>query len=171
MQYSFDSWKHKSGTIPVSWDEHDYLDDIKWNMFYYPKWDPSVELYTKKYPKHAGHIHAERTPDKLFDVTKHFNLLNLSCRLVKYEPAMFFPWHSDLYKKYIKDNSIKDVDKIVRVMVFLHDSLPGQQLWIEDRMCYGPAGSWYSWTGSTPHMAANFCGHDRYVLQITGHIE
>ena len=53
-------------------------------------------------------------------------------------------------------------------MVFLHDPSPGHQLWIEDKFCNGPAGSWFSWKGPTKHMAANLGEVDRYVIQITG---
>jgi hypothetical protein len=56
----------------------------------------------------------------------------------------------------------------VRIIVLLNDGKPGQQLWIGDQLCVGSAGSWFSWTGSKEHMAANLSKSPRYVLQITG---
>ena len=55
-------------------------------------------------------------------------------------------------------------------MLFLHDPAPGHQLWIEDRYCIGPVGSWFAWQGATKHMAANLGETARYVIQITGKI-
>ena len=65
-------------------------------------------------------------------------------------------------------NKGAEVDRIVRVMIFLHSPQPGHQLWIEDKYCTGPAGTWFSWQGATKHMAANLGETDRYVIQITG---
>ena len=39
---------------------------------------------------------------------------------------------------------------------------------IGDKFCSGPKGSWFSWQGSTKHMAANLGETDRYVIQLTG---
>ena len=85
----------------------------------------------------------------------------------KYTPGLILPWHKDNYPTYAR-NKKADVDRIVRIMVFLHDPAPGHQLWIEDKFCTGPIGSWFSWHGATKHMAANLGEIDRYVIQITG---
>jgi ribosomal protein L21E len=52
--------------------------------------------------------------------------------------------------------------------MFLHDQIPGQQLWIEDKMYQGKAGFWVAWQGDCVHMAANLSDEERYVLQFTG---
>ena len=90
---------------------------------------------------------------------------------MKYPVGNILPWHRDNYPVYQKLNNVSDIENIVRIIVFLHDSQPGEQLWIGDKICQGPAGSWFAWSGSTEHMAANLSKKPRYVLQITGTTE
>ena len=96
-----------------------------------------------------------------------FNLDDSGYAFAKYTPGLILPWHKDNYPTYAR-NKKANVEEIVRIMVFLHDPAPGHQLWIEDRYCTGPAGTWFSWQGATKHMAANLGETDRYVIQITG---
>ena len=97
-----------------------------------------------------------------------FELDELVYSLSMYRPGMILPWHQDNYPTYSKNKQVQDPETVVRVMVLLHDSEPGHQLWIEDQFCAGVAGSWFSWQGRTRHMAANLGETNRYVLQITG---
>ena len=97
----------------------------------------------------------------------NFDLKELVYAFNKYPPGMILPWHKDNYPTYAKNKNATAND-IVRIMVFLHDPAPGHQLWIEDKFCNGPAGSWFSWKGPTKHMAANLGEVDRYVIQLTG---
>ena len=100
-------------------------------------------------------------------VLDYFDLQDSVYAFAKYTPGMILPWHRDNYPTYAKNKKAK-VEDIVRVMIFLHDQSPGHQLWIEDKMCNGDSGSWFSWQGATKHMAANLGETDRYVIQITG---
>ena len=52
--------------------------------------------------------------------------------------------------------------------MFLHEQKAGHQLWIQDKICTGPAGSYFGWGKDVEHMAANLGNEDRYILQITG---
>lgn len=73
-----------------------------------------------------------------------------------------------MFKTYIKRNDIAPEDKITRIIVFLHKPKAGHQLWIEDEICTGDAGSYFGWEQDTVHMAANLGSEMRYILQITG---
>ena len=95
-------------------------------------------------------------------------LSNTVVALTKMKVGQILPWHVDRCKTYISKNNIKDKTKIARIIVFLEDSKPGHQLWIEDQLCTGEAGSCFGWMFGTKHMAANLGEQDRYTLQITG---
>jgi len=84
-------------------------------------------------------------------------------------PGNFLPTHSDLYGYYAQKNNIKNIQNIVRIIIFLDDSVPGQLLVIDDN-CYTnyKKGDVAHWTGSTPHLTANLSEVNRYTLQITG---
>ena len=58
--------------------------------------------------------------------------------------------------------------KIIRIILFLHNQEPGQQLWIKNKLCVGLAGTYYGWGREVLHMAANLSVTNRYTLQITG---
>ena len=84
------------------------------------------------------------------------------------EVGQVLPWHKDGYVTFIKNKQVQDKNSIMRIIVFLQDSIPGHQLWIKDKICMGPAGSYFAWEGETEHMAANLGIEARYVLQLTG---
>ena len=73
-------------------------------------------------------------------------------------------------KVWTEDDAAKlvDQDEIIRIIVFLHEQKAGHQLWIEDKVCVGPAGSYFGWGKGIEHMAANLGSEDRYILQVTG---
>lgn len=169
MKYSFKDWKGQSGTIPVTWSESDYTEKTTWrshgnkNKGFTP-YGNGMEIYDTN----IGVL----IPDELLpvfdDIRNYFELDNLVCDLSKYTPGMILPWHHDDYPTYSRNMGVTDLNQIVRIIVFLHDPAPGHQLWIEDRLCNGVAGSWFAWTGQTTHMAANIGETDRYVVQLTG---
>ena len=64
--------------------------------------------------------------------------------------------------------TIDEQKEIIRIIVFLHEQKAGHQLWIEDKVCVGPAGSYFGWGKGIEHMAANLGSEDRYILQVTG---
>lgn len=93
---------------------------------------------------------------------------NMSLQLQKYLPGDYLPFHSDTYITYKKFYIIPKDHVIVRIILFLHDQQPGQQLWIKDRMYTGKAGDYIGWVDDSIHMAANLSNTNRYNLQITG---
>ena len=169
MKYSFKDWNHKTGTIPVLWQEHDYTHKTEWYRHENTGGFETTETNLQVYQNNIGVLIPKKILPVFKQVTEYFNLKDIVCDLSKYNPGMVLPWHTDDYPTYSKNMGIANLNRIARIIVFLHDSHPGHQLWIEDKFCSGPAGSWFSWTGYTKHMAANLGEQDRYVIQITGH--
>ncbi len=169
MEYTFNNWKNKTGTIPVTWKEHDYT-EVSWYQHNGSPGFDSNKQNLDPYKNNIGVLIPRTVPDVFEKVKNYFLLKDLVCDLSKYTPGMLLPWHWDTYPTYSKNMNIDNIENIVRIIVFLHDSQPGHQLWIEDKFCHGPAGSWFSWTGTTKHMAANLGESDRYVIQLTGHV-
>ena len=183
MKYDYSDWNDRSGTIPVKWQAKDYenlpwyrhpdvgekgftTDDKNLNIYGH-----QVGCYIPKFEKVGKGISIPDVTKNVFDhVLNHFDLDDLVYTFAKYKPSMILPWHNDNYPTYAKNKNAK-VEEIVRIMIFLHDPAPGHQLWIKDKYCTGKAGTWYSWQGSTKHMAANLGEIDRFVLQITGKIK
>lgn len=180
MKYEYSDWNGKTGTIPVKWTVDDY-ENLPWyrhpdvgkkgfttaeeNLNIYGN---QVGCYIPKFEKVGHGINIPNDVRAVFDhILDHFDLDDLVYTFAKYTPSMILPWHNDNYPTYAKNKNAKIVD-IVRIMVFLHDPAPGHQLWVEEKFCSGPAGTWFSWQGGTRHMAANLGECDRYVLQITG---
>jgi hypothetical protein len=178
-------WNLKQGQIAVTWSAADY-EGIRWIPL------PPLEAHetNKGFRAHDGayQIYGERisgwTPDfqqagvgtevpdavaRVFDPVRDlFGLDKMIYSLGRYSPGQILPWHRDLYPTYRDRNNIDDPERVVRIIVLLHDPAPGQQLWIQDQFCGGRAGSWFSWQGATSHMAANLSEQDRYMMQITG---
>tara|TARA_A100001015_G_scaffold165384_1_gene183832 strand:- start:25 stop:591 length:567 start_codon:yes stop_codon:yes gene_type:complete len=181
MKYSYSDWNNKQGTIPVGWQSKDYI-ELPW--YENPDKDQGFTTQKQNYdiykdrvgcliPKfeHVGKgIFIPEDVDKIFGyVLNYFDLDDPVYAFAKYKPGLILPWHKDNYPTYAR-NKKAEVENIARIMIFLHDPAPGHQLWIEDKFCSGPAGSWFSWHGATKHMAANLGETDRYVLQITGKV-
>jgi hypothetical protein len=168
MKYSYSDWNGKTGTIPVFWNKEHYL-----NAGWYRHPDRTHGFSTedtnyKIYGDNLG-VYIPKTLDSAFEQAfDFFNLDEIVFSLSMYKPGMILPWHRDNYPTYSKNKGIIEPEGIVRVMVFLEDSAPGHQLWIDNKMRSGPAGSWFAWQGRTKHMAANLGEVNRYVMQITG---
>lgn len=170
----FKNWNDQQGIIDTQWKstdyetlqftkrEHDYAE----NGMGFVTEKTNFSIYGKNISVFVGN--SFEMPDVLQKITALFDLDEIVSNVNMYNPGMILPWHQDSYVTYANNKKLKKIDGIVRVIVFLHDSLPGQQLWIGDRFCFGKAGSWFSWQGSQIHMAANLSMTDRYVLQITG---
>ena len=136
------------GHIPVIWKSEDYLE---------------LPESTVKHWEPYGTV-----PDVFWTVTNQFKLSMPIVGINLYKPGQIIPWHSDMYKHYKLENNIADDKQIVRIIVFLHDQMAGHQLWIEDQMCIGNAGTYYGWVDQQEHMAGNVGHENRYTLQITG---
>lgn len=179
MKISYKNWNHKSGHIPVRWQQDDY-ENQKWipnhdkrgystNKLNYDIYKERLGLHILSYEKQDQGIFIPNSMKLVFDyVPEMFDLKKVIYSFMKYPVGNILPWHVDNYPTYRKKNNVSNVESIVRIIVLLHDSTPGQQLWINDKMYCGPAGSWFAWEGSTEHMAANLSKEPRYVLQITG---
>lgn len=168
MKYSYSDWNKKKGNIPVFWSKEHYIDS-EW--YKHPDKTHGFSTDNDNYKIYGNNIgvYIPKKLDPIFEKTLNFFDLGESVyNLSMYKPGMILPWHHDNYPTYSKNKQIKNLETIVRVMVLLHDSEPGHQLWIEDRFCAGLAGSWFSWQGQIEHMAANLGNVNRYILQITG---
>lgn len=86
-------------------------------------------------------------------------------------PGDVLPLHRDRYKVYIEKNSIKNINDVIRCIVFLDDRKPGHFLEINGtNISDWKAGDWVSWKGDSMHLACNLGIESRYTLQITGQI-
>lgn len=151
--------------IKVFWNKKDYTKG-PWRI----NKAPTSRIVTKNL-KNYNNVKVfinNNVPEKFFKLTKKFKLKNMVLALNKMTPGQILPFHTDKFLTYCKRNNIKNKNKIKRIIVFLEDSKPGHQLWIENKFYSGTAGSYFSWTGNTSHMAANLGKKNRYTLQITG---
>ena len=179
MNYSYSDWNNKQGTVPVRWQAKDYV-DLPWyenpdKRHGFTTAEENYDIYKERigclipqFEEVGKGVFVPEHIDKIFGyLLDQFDLEDSVYAFAKYTPGLILPWHRDNYPTYAKNKKAK-VDEIVRIMVFLHHPAPGHQLWIEDRYCTGPMGSWFSWQGPTKHMAANLGEVSRYVIQITG---
>ena len=191
VQYSFRDWNKKHGTVPVTWSRDDYV-NIPWSPLetklvssdIQNKENPPFLTDSENFERYQGYFQignyvpdfekvsegsfVPEHVDKIFGPSvRSFDLDDLVYAFAKYVPGQILPWHQDAYPTYAR-NKGASLEEIVRIMIFLNDPAPGHQLWIEDKLCTGPAGSWFAWQGATKHMAANIGEEDRYVIQITG---
>ena len=168
MKYSYSDWNNKQGTIPIFWKKEHYVHSGWYRHPDKTHGFSTDDINYKIYGDNLG-VYIPETLDNVFEKTfEFFDLKELVFSLSMYDPGMILPWHQDNYPTYRKNKQIADPEQVVRVMVFLEDSQPGHQLWIEDKMCSGSAGSWFSWQGRKKHMACNVGESKRYVLQLTG---
>lgn len=98
----------------------------------------------------------------------HFK--NISAALNLFKPGQYLPYHVDLFERYKKVNNIVD-EQIVRVIVMLEDSHPGQISHVCDSTIGDwRAGDWFQWDAADYHTFYNLSLHNRYAVQITGTI-
>lgn len=156
-----------NGKIKVSWSKKDYSKG-SWRTNDDPYIGFSTNIKNKPRYNNINVFINNTVPKKFVEIAKKFKLNNTVVALNKMSPGQILPFHTDKYDTYCKRNQIKNKNKIVRIIVFLHETRPGHQLWIKDKICIGPAGSYFGWQGQVKHMAANLGEEDRYTLQITG---
>ena len=157
------------GTVSVNWTHKDYA-DLSYTQKNLIKSSTSVEIVDNTSPNQSNgaFICNENLPSVFTETAKTFGLADTVCAVSRMDPGQYLPFHKDKYPTYIQRNNIQDASKLLRIIVFLHDQKPGHQLWIEDAICMGPAGSYFGWHHNANHMAANLGFESRYVLQITG---
>jgi len=84
-------------------------------------------------------------------------------------PGDIMPRHSDTYARFCQINDIVDVQLVRRYVVFMEPWQSGHVFEIDDHIITDwQAGSWVSWLGDVPHLAANIGSSVRYTLQLTG---
>jgi hypothetical protein len=154
------------GKIDKTWTEEDYL-NLPWytNPDHEERFNATVN--TDTYDIGVA-ICNEDLPQVFYDLLINFDISKPVVAVNKLSPGQILPYHKDKFSTYKKRNNVSDTDDIVRYIVFLHNTKAGHQLWIEEQICIGSAGSYFGWDNDTIHMAANLGWEDRYILQITG---
>ena len=155
-----------SGKTKIVWTETDYI-NLPWvtNEAHEEKFNSIVDTSTYDV---GVDMCFENLPDAFHKVRDSFNLVKPVIAVNRLQPGKILPFHRDLFKTYKLRNDISPDDEITRIIVFLHKPKAGHQLWIEDQICVGDAGSYFGWEQDTVHMAANLGSEMRYILQITG---
>lgn len=109
-------------------------------------------------------------PKDMEPIQKHFsNLKHLAVAVHKTTPGTYLPLHKDLYTKYNTLFNSEGKFKVVRAIVMLENSVPGQIMQVGNET-YGTwqAGQVFRWVDQTLHAIYNFSMTDRYAVQITG---
>jgi len=156
-----------TGSIKKSWTTKDYVNG-PWRKNSNPFIGFKTSNKNKKLYSNIQVYINNKVNKKFLQIAKKFKLKNTVIALNKMTPGQILPFHTDKYATYSKRNSVKNKKNIIRIVVFLEDTVPGQQLWINDKICVGKAGSYFGWQGQVEHMAANLSLKNRYTLQITG---
>lgn len=101
-------------------------------------------------------------------IVPQFPVDNVGIAINYFKPGQYLPIHVDLFEKYKTVNGLTD-EAIVRIIIMLEDSVPGQISQVCDAT-YGKwsAGDWFSWDEPDPHAFYNFSMVDRYAIQLTG---
>lgn len=154
------------GSVPVTWTEDDYK-NLPWftNDVHEEKFNATVD--TSTYDVGVS-MCFENLPQVLLDVANNFDITCPVVAINRMVPGKILPYHRDLFKTYKDRNGVPEKQPILRIIVFLEDTKAGHQLWVEDKPCFGSAGSYFGWEQNTVHMAANLGWEDRYIMQITG---
>jgi hypothetical protein len=105
-------------------------------------------------------------------IIPHFDFWDkVACAVNYFQPGQYLPLHTDLYGKYVEINDV-DSNKVMRCMVMLENSSPGQILQIKDiAHCTWKAGDCFYWKYDEIHAFYNFSMKDRYAIQVTGVIK
>lgn len=154
------------GKIAITWNEQDYI-NLPYDDVTKVVGRSDYTVNTNNYNVGVSSVY-ENLPQVFHDAVKFLNFKKTVIAINRMTPEQILPFHTDKYATYKKRNNVSDLADIKRVIIFLHDQKAGHQLWIDDQICVGPAGSYFGWNVGDEHMAANFGKEDRYVLQVTG---
>lgn len=162
-----------NNSIPVTWSEPDV---VSLPFVYRCEFENTLNLVSPQdkdhYQGRIGLYHYNNNNDivERFGLADQFDWLTDKVYAVhSIPPGHLLPNHSDNYATYCQRRMPTSADQIVRVIVFLQAWQPGHILQIGQQILTSwHAGEWASWTGSTPHLAANLGHTNRYTLQITG---
>ena len=114
--------------------------------------------------------HEPKPMPKCMDyIREHFSFWSDVCVAVNhFTPGQYLPMHTDLYGRYVKMTGASPCF-VMRCMVMLQDSSPGQILQIRDD-CHGKwsAGDCFYWDYDAAHAFYNMSMVPRYAVQVTG---
>lgn len=109
-------------------------------------------------------------PESILYIKAKFSFLkNISTAVNLFKPGQYLPYHRDLYGHYKRINNLKKTDSVIRCMVMLEDSAPGQIMEIEN-LAFNTwtAGTVFKWADDDGHSFYNLSLKDRYAIQLTG---
>jgi hypothetical protein len=162
------------GTINADWN----IDKIKSLPFIRYPVDVSNWPEASHYPEHlvTGSLCSDKTAeDNNLDWgwTDSLRIKNWKvCALSFYNlpPGHITPWHRDDYTKF-KKHYQADGMTILRRLLFLEDSVPGQMFLLDNiTLDNWKAGDWIQWTQDHRHMGTNHSDKNRFTCQLTGYI-
>ena len=168
----------KTGHLPPHWQIDEFV-SLKYR--HDTPYDTGNRELVEQYMA-AGHLfqsmsmyncfETEPLPRSVTDYIKpaFAHLGNLSVAINMFTPGQYLPYHVDKFEKYKKVNNIVD-EQIVRVIVMLEDSKPGQISHIQDTTIgLWKAGDWFQWDAADYHTFYNLSLFNRYAVQLTGTI-
>ena len=132
----------------------------------------------KHYPEHlvTGSLCSDKTAEEKkldWSWTNGFRIREWKvCALSFYNlpPGHITPWHHDNFVKFKKHYQAEGMN-VLRRLIFLEDSLPGQLFLIDDiTIDKWKAGEWVQWTREHRHMGTNHSDQNRFTCQLTGYI-
>lgn len=160
--------------ITPTWNIQDYH-DLDYTLDYH-KDKNTVEKYLA-----AGHdyhvmgieycFEHNTLPESALEVKQQFSQWydHVTVAVNKFTPGRYLPMHVDLYGRYRSLFDPKGEREIIRFIVMLEHSQPGQIIQIGDQAhAHWQAGAVYHWLDEEPHAFYNLSLHTRYALQITG---
>ena len=167
----------KVGHITAKWDSIDYVG----LPFKYDTPSDTGNFHLTYEYMQAGHNYYNMSMYNYFEPNpmpefvayiksqfSHFK--NVSAALNLFKPGQYLPYHVDRFEKYKKINNIVD-EQIVRVIIMLEDSHPGQISQVGDSTIgMWRAGDWFQWDAADYHTFYNLSLHNRYAVQLTGTI-
>jgi len=107
-----------------------------------------------------------RGPEYIFDTAKE-NFAMYSTSMIKQNPGMVIPEHTDTYYKFKKDHGVED--DIVRWCVFLQDWQPGHYFDLDGvPLLNWKKGDYVELREGVRHRGANVGLLPKYTAQITG---
>lgn len=160
-------------TIPVTWD----LDTVK-SLDFKQDHHKDLELIARYVA--SGHEASKMIiynywepnpmPDQIAGIKKFFpELEHATLAVHKTPPGCYLPLHHDLYGRYRETLAIGPDRSIMRIIVMLFKSEPGQILQVgEETHGEWQAGQVFRWQDQVKHAIYNFSMQDRFAVQITG---
>lgn len=162
-----------TGQIQPTWDIADYQDlpfkyDTHKNALLLDQYESAG--HDRKMMSLFNYFEPNPMPSSVTEIVARFShILNKSAAINMFKPGQYLPMHVDLFGKYRTLHDLTDNHKIVRVIVMLEDSEPGQISQVcDETIGKWNAGYWLQWDETDPHAFYNFSMSDRYAIQITG---